>query len=268
MKIKCPACSQVLNIPDAAAGKVVKCPCGKQLRAPGGPAKTGAPVAATPRRPTAGPAGQANPSAAPPRRPAAVSNDFDPGMFDELTTGDLQPVRAVGQPGRPASSNPYAPSGGGGHGSSGSFGGPIASVWKRFLGSFVDGLMFMVAFGIGMGLVAAMGAAMGQQEPTPVMTAVIMVVMLFPVALVLALNAVLVTKSGQTVGKKAVGTRIVMQDTRELPGFIQGWLLRSLVFGIANQFIPFLAFIDGCFVFTENARMLHDRIAGTVVIDV
>lgn len=38
MKIKCPSCEAVLNIPASAAGKVVKCPCGKQLRAPAAPA--------------------------------------------------------------------------------------------------------------------------------------------------------------------------------------------------------------------------------------
>ena len=32
MKIKCPACNAILNMPAGAAGKVVKCPCGKQLR--------------------------------------------------------------------------------------------------------------------------------------------------------------------------------------------------------------------------------------------
>lgn len=40
MKIKCPSCEAVLNVPAGAAGKVVKCPCGKQLRAPAAPAGT------------------------------------------------------------------------------------------------------------------------------------------------------------------------------------------------------------------------------------
>jgi hypothetical protein len=46
MQLKCPGCSQLLNIPDAAAGKVVKCPCGKSLQVPAAVAK--APVAKAP----------------------------------------------------------------------------------------------------------------------------------------------------------------------------------------------------------------------------
>lgn len=95
MKLKCPACSQVLNIPDTAAGKVVKCPCGKQLRAPA--AKPGG--AAAGQRPpgAAGPApGQAT------RRPAGAApasqptSGFDPSMFDELTDEDMKPVATAG----------------------------------------------------------------------------------------------------------------------------------------------------------------------------
>jgi hypothetical protein len=99
MKIKCPACSQVLNIPETAAGKVVKCPCGKQLRAPGG-----APgAAAAPKAPASPGAGKlVNPPAAKrPAAPAAALGGFDADMFDELTDQDLKPVKSVESPGRP-----------------------------------------------------------------------------------------------------------------------------------------------------------------------
>ena len=114
MKIKCPGCSAVLNIPETSAGKVVKCPCGKQLRAPGGgsaapsqaaPAQRAAtqPPAAQPSRPQATPAAQ-------PARPVAQANvggsHFDSELFDELTDDDLQPVKAVNRPGTTRSSGP------------------------------------------------------------------------------------------------------------------------------------------------------------------
>ncbi|MCG8652104.1 MAG: zinc-ribbon domain-containing protein, partial [Pirellulales bacterium] len=107
MKIKCPACAKVLNIPDSAAGKVVKCPCGKQLRAPAAAAPTQAAGSSRPQ-----PAAQ-RPSAQRPvaQRPAAPSPGVDPGIFDELTDNDLQPVTAVAQPGR---AEPTAPSSTGG----------------------------------------------------------------------------------------------------------------------------------------------------------
>jgi hypothetical protein len=121
MQLKCPGCSQLLNIPDTAAGKVVKCPCGKSLQAPGALAKTPAatataplPPQAAPSRPSpAAPAGMPQPAAAATQapKPAAgpttatklagpspytvpVSNDFD------LTETDLAPVRGVSRPGQ------------------------------------------------------------------------------------------------------------------------------------------------------------------------
>ncbi|QEF96907.1 hypothetical protein Mal15_09370 [Stieleria maiorica] len=96
MKIKCPGCASLLQIPDSAAGKVVKCKCGKQLRAP---AATGA----APKAAAAGATGQSRPAAA---RPAAQSRPLaapapaaTAGLFDELTDTDLAPVKAVQVPG-------------------------------------------------------------------------------------------------------------------------------------------------------------------------
>ncbi len=104
MKIKCPSCSAVLNIPDSAAGKIVKCPCGKQLRAPGGAAQPAAQAAAVPPTPA-----RATPQRPAIQRPASASTapaaaggglGFDGGLFDELTDTDLQPVAPVSRPGK------------------------------------------------------------------------------------------------------------------------------------------------------------------------
>ena len=92
MKIKCPGCSATLQIPESAAGKVVKCKCGKQLRAPGGQPGGGQAAAPAPSRPAAAPR-QARPAPA----PAATS-----GLFDELTDTDLAPVKSVQIPGAKA----------------------------------------------------------------------------------------------------------------------------------------------------------------------
>ena len=119
MKIKCPGCGSLLQIPETAAGKVVKCKCGKQLRAPA--AKTGAPAA----KPAA-PAAAAKPTAQrpAPQRPAAQRPAPQPpaaaappalDLFDDLTETDLGSVKAVHTPGL---ANPYqaaAPAGGSGH---------------------------------------------------------------------------------------------------------------------------------------------------------
>ena len=111
MKIKCPGCQTVLQVPDTAAGKVVKCRCGKQMRAPGGAASPqSAPQAprgqAPAARPQAGarpagpaatgaPGGYVSPFAAPPQQSSG-------GLLDELTDSDLAPIKAVAKPGAKA----------------------------------------------------------------------------------------------------------------------------------------------------------------------
>ncbi|MGI9441406.1 MAG: hypothetical protein ACR2N1_03015, partial [Rubripirellula sp.] len=95
MKIKCPSCQAVLSIPPAAAGKLVKCPCGTQLRAPGASAG-GASAGGAPKSQPGAASGAAAGQVAP-RRPAAPAA-VDAGLFDELTEGDLEPISHAGMP--------------------------------------------------------------------------------------------------------------------------------------------------------------------------
>ncbi len=91
MKIKCPACSTMLQAPDSAAGKVIQCQCGKQLRLPAAPA-----TARAVPQPMA--AGQPRPAVpAPTRPPGPTANPFglDNSAFDDLTTDDMKPIRGV-----------------------------------------------------------------------------------------------------------------------------------------------------------------------------
>ena len=83
------------------------------------------------------------------------------------------------------------------------------------------------------------------------------------------INCVLIAKSGQSVGKKIVGTRMVDQDSGETSGFVQGFLIRTFVFQLICN-IPFIGFIialvDIIFLFTEGNQTLHDRLARTRVV--
>lgn len=110
MKLKCPGCSKVLQVPDSAAGKVVRCQCGKQLRVP----ENAAPASRA-AVPTAGGASRPRPGTA----SQGGFGDLDPGLFDELTDVDLRPttspgsgsVPAVGGSGRGSLMKQYAPPG-------------------------------------------------------------------------------------------------------------------------------------------------------------
>jgi len=78
MKIKCPACEAVLSISVDTAGKIVKCPCGRQLRVPAKLANTageelGAPFPNSP----AGTAVDSNLDPKERTQGGTESNDFD-----------------------------------------------------------------------------------------------------------------------------------------------------------------------------------------------
>ncbi|TWU47064.1 RDD family protein [Rubripirellula reticaptiva] len=266
MKIKCPACATVLNVPDTAAGKVVKCPCGKQLRAPGGTAGPASGAAAA--RPAAAPAARRpTEPATTTRRPAPAGNDFDPGLFDELTEADLQPVKMAST--GPKSSNPYAPTA---HGGGASFGGPVASVGKRFFGAFIDGAVYFVATFISTGLfflfLNIQFGTIRPENPPAYVPIVNLAFTLTAMIIVTGINISMICKSGQSIGKKAAGSRIVMESDRQLPGFVHGWLIRSFGFGLLSSLLFNLpALVDALFVFSDNARTLHDRMASTIVVD-
>jgi uncharacterized RDD family membrane protein YckC len=81
----------------------------------------------------------------------------------------------------------------------------------------------------------------------------------------------LLSTRGQTLGKLAVGVRIVDQDDESNSGFVRAWLLRSLVPWLIT-FFPLLGQLfwlaDLVAIFGEERRCLHDGIAGTKVVSV
>lgn len=88
---------------------------------------------------------------------------------------------------------------------------------------------------------------------------------------VLVANGWLVTARGQTIGKGWLGLRIVRPDG-SAPGFVRGFLLRELAFGLLTG-IPvlgqLLALADAALLLAgERRRSLHDVLADTLVVDV
>jgi uncharacterized RDD family membrane protein YckC len=261
MKIRCPACSQILQVAASAAGKVVKCPCGKQLRVPDGATAPPNP----PSQPTSSPAVGAAP---------AVST----GGFDELTDQDVQPVRSASNPYAAempaASSDPrqgYAPPSGAGY--AGGVGatpyGVRATLGQRILGALVDRFL-MFGIGIAFAMVGGIFGAMidSQDEDIIVIACIAFCVGMFSMSIV---NAVLISMSGQSVGKKVVKTRMVDRENGTQSGFVQGFLLRNFVFGLITS-IPCIGWtiglVDLIMLFPEPNQTLHDKLARTVVIQV
>ena len=81
----------------------------------------------------------------------------------------------------------------------------------------------------------------------------------------LCVQLYMVATQGQSVGKKLLGTRIVMKDTMENGGFVVNVLKRGFLNGLLSL-IPGYFLVDSLFVFREDRRCIHDMIAGTVVV--
>ena len=75
----------------------------------------------------------------------------------------------------------------------------------------------------------------------------------------------LLTKVGQTIGKRWLDIRIVKVSTAENGGFVPNVLLRVVVNSILSA-VPIYALVDALFIFREDRRCIHDLIAGTRVI--
>jgi len=83
------------------------------------------------------------------------------------------------------------------------------------------------------------------------------------------IQMILLSKEGQTIGKKLVGIKIVNRSDGQNGGFVHNVLLRLIINGLIG-IIPFLGIayfiVDSCFIFQDDRRCIHDLIAGTIVI--
>jgi uncharacterized RDD family membrane protein YckC len=89
----------------------------------------------------------------------------------------------------------------------------------------------------------------------------------------LAVQAYLVTTSGQSIGKRFTSIKIVRMDGSPA-GFVRGVLLRNWVL-VALAYVPVLSQLsslfflgDALFIFRADRRCFHDHIAGTKVVRV
>ncbi len=79
------------------------------------------------------------------------------------------------------------------------------------------------------------------------------------------IQAVILTKDGQTIGKKLFKIRVVNEKDGRNGGFVPNVLLRAILNAVFSL-IPFYALIDILFIFRGDKRCIHDLLAGTVVV--
>lgn len=145
----------------------------------------------------------------------------------------------------------------------------LADRGTRLGASLLDGLITGIPI---MGLVWATWAAFGFGFLNPPRGStgflISLIALVISVAVSLAVNGYLLATYGQSVGKRICGIRIVRQDGT-LPTLWDSFAKRQVVVLIIGQ-IPFVGglfgLIDVLFIFKEDRRCLHDRIAGTMVV--
>lgn len=123
---------------------------------------------------------------------------------------------------------------------------PQADLGQRFFGNLFDQAMVWGPFAIA-GIAQMHGAGL----------------VVVPL-LMLTVNAYLLHRRGQSIGKLAMGSRIVTKDYRRAPL----WRLFLVRFPIqAIGAVTGVSSIDAAFVLGSERRTLHDRAAGTRVVD-
>jgi uncharacterized RDD family membrane protein YckC len=143
---------------------------------------------------------------------------------------------------------------------------PLASRWQRLGGAVVD---FIATFVPAAVLARVFNAVTGATASVATIT----VMMLVPSIV----NWYLLATRGQTMGKIVVRTRVVT-ETGETATFARAVALRAwpvyflqvapTLFGPSVKALTsVIAMVDTLFVFGGSRRCLHDRIAGTHVVD-
>ena len=139
----------------------------------------------------------------------------------------------------------------------------LASVGQRVVGALVDGLLtsMVVVIPLLLGLVEI--ESFQRSLPVPI----VLGLFLFGAIYTIVPTAVW----GQTLGKIAVGTRVVTEEDGSLPGWRRA-ALRWALPGVAGR-LPFVGLwvslaIMASLVIDPRRRGLHDRFAGTIVVRV
>jgi len=147
----------------------------------------------------------------------------------------------------------------------------LASLGQRLGAALLDGLVALVAVGIPYAVAGVSMAGAEQSHESGMPPAAVGGFAVAGIALLglMIYNLVLLTKQGQTIGKKWLGIRIVSYPDGQRAGFVKAVLLRGFVNGIIGA-IPLLgtiySLIDILFIFREDRRCIHDLIGGTQVI--
>lgn len=145
----------------------------------------------------------------------------------------------------------------------------MASVFRRFVAIFIDGLIVLIPILILAFLVLlplGLVDAQGEVEGLPPVFAILgnLFVSLGVAAIYILYEGLMLASGGQTVGKKAMKIKVVTAEGRELPsGQAWGRAASRQILGI----VPCLGLIDYLVAFGQERTTIHDMMAKTRVVN-
>jgi uncharacterized RDD family membrane protein YckC len=132
----------------------------------------------------------------------------------------------------------------------------LAGRGERFLAQLIDRMILIVV------IVSFTFAILSDSPNNSAIISVFLILLLG----IFIYQGYLLTVNGQTVGKLAMKIRIVDIHSYKNGGFVTNVLVRSIANNCIALVVPFYSIIDTCFIFSDNKRCLHDRLASTSVV--
>jgi uncharacterized RDD family membrane protein YckC len=148
--------------------------------------------------------------------------------------------------------------------------GIVASPLTRLVARLIDGACLLAAAFLGFILLGVLIAVLKLSiptEPDPLTLAVFLGIGFGPAAILMIGQWAWTANEGRTIGKKLMGIRIARRCDDLQPGFLQGVVLRSWINYLLGTIIPFYSGADVLYIFSHDGRCLHDRLAGTIVLE-
>ena len=134
-----------------------------------------------------------------------------------------------------------------------------ASRWLRLGARLLDQLIAALAF-----IPAIVALAVGEHGGGVWFMAGLALTGVLLVAL-FVVNLIGLDRTGQTLGKRLVGIRILRRDGSH-PTLGRSFGLRSFVPGLIAMFVGPFGLLDALWIFGDERRCLHDLMADTVVV--
>ena len=132
---------------------------------------------------------------------------------------------------------------------------------ERFVASIIDGFGSVLLIGGMMLLGLGLDSTTGNRDTFST------IFMVLGYLAILGIQGYLLTTQGQSFGKKMLGLRIVKEQTGQNDGFVTNVLLRTIVPAIIGQVTCGLfTLVDVLFIFSDDEKCLHDKMAGTIVV--